>query len=71
MELAEWRCARCGTLLGTRCSLGLRLRYKEVEYVVAGKDYSVLAVCRKCARLNETRGKAEVFSEVNSRERID
>ena len=49
----EWRCKECDTLLGVARGNRLHLRYKQVQYVVDGGDYSVIAVCRNCSTLNE------------------
>lgn len=46
----EWRCCRCGTLLGVWRSGKLHLQYKRAQYLVDGK---VLAVCRNCSAINE------------------
>lgn len=52
----EWRCRKCGTLLGVERGTRLHLRYKQAQYVVDGGDYSVIAVCRNCATINERSG---------------
>lgn len=49
----EWRCKECDTLLGVERGTRLHLRYKQVQYVVDGGDYSVMAVCRNCSTINE------------------
>ncbi len=47
----EWRCRKCGTLLGVERKGRLHLKYKTAQYVVTGP---VKAVCRRCAEINET-----------------
>ena len=47
----EWRCRKCGTLLGVERKGRLHLKYKTAQYVVTGP---VKAVCRRCAESNET-----------------
>ncbi len=49
----EWRCKRCGTLLGVEVGARLHLRYKQAQYVVDGGDYNVIAVCRTCFTVND------------------
>ena len=49
----EWRCKECDTLLGVERGTRLHLRYKQVQYVVDGGDYNVIAVCRNCSTVNE------------------
>ena len=49
----EWRCKECNALLGIARGGRLHLRYKEAQYVVDGEDYSVIAVCRNCSKVNE------------------
>lgn len=51
----EWRCKKCGTLLGVGREARLHLRYKEVQYIVDGGDFVVTAVCRSCSAVNERR----------------
>jgi len=46
----EWRCTKCGTLLGIVEGGGLILRYKDMEYVVTNGQ--TVAVCRKCRKSN-------------------
>jgi hypothetical protein len=40
----EWRCRKCGTLLGVERKGRLHLKYKTAQYVVTGP---VKAVCRR------------------------
>ena len=47
----EWRCTRCGTLLGVELHGRMHLKYKSAQYVVTG---AVKAVCRRCETTNET-----------------
>jgi phage FluMu protein Com len=47
----EWRCTRCGALLGVEVRGRMHLKYKTAQYVVAGV---VTAVCRRCEMTNET-----------------
>lgn len=61
----EWRCKECNTLLGTGHGPRLHLRYREVQYVVDGEDYNVIAVCRNCSTVNEKCGSKEPRSVVN------
>ena len=49
----EWRCKKCDTLLGVEIGARLHLRYKQVQYVVDGGDYNVIAVCRNCFSVND------------------
>lgn len=51
----EWRCEKCGTLLGVGREARLHLRYKEAQYIVDGGDFVVTAVCRNCSAVNERR----------------
>jgi ribosomal protein L37E len=48
---SEWRCVRCGTLLGVEKRGHMHLKYKTAQFIVAG---SVLASCRRCGELSET-----------------
>ena len=48
---SEWRCRRCGALLGVERGGRLHLKYKTAQFMVRG---SVIAVCRRCSELNET-----------------
>jgi len=52
----EWRCRGCDTLLGIERGSRLHLRYKQAQYVVDGRDYVVMAVCRNCSTVNERTG---------------
>lgn len=63
----EWRCQMCNTLLGVKSGPRLHLRYKDVQYVVDGVDYSVIAVCRKCSTVNERSGRTEPPRSVAAR----
>jgi phage FluMu protein Com len=47
----EWRCVRCGTLLGVEVRGRMHLKYKSALYTVTG---AVTAVCRRCDATNET-----------------
>jgi len=49
----EWRCRECDTLLGIERGSRLYLRYKQAQYIVDGRDYNVIAVCRNCSAVNE------------------
>lgn len=49
----EWRCRKCGGLLGVERDGRIHLKHKRAQFVVTGV---VLAVCPRCAELNETRG---------------
>lgn len=49
----EWLCEKCETLLGVEHGARLHLRHKQAQYIVGGRDYSVIAVCRNCATANE------------------
>ena len=55
----EWRCKKCDTLLGIKIGARLHLRYKQVQYVVDGGDYNVIAVCRNCFSVNDRKGEEE------------
>lgn len=61
----EWRCKECNTLLGAGQGPRLHLRYRDVQYVVDGEDYNVIAVCRNCSTVNEKCGGKEPRSVVN------
>jgi len=47
----EWRCRKCGTLLGVRRGGRVHVKHKRAQLVVRGH---VMAVCPRCAELNET-----------------
>ena len=47
----EWRCRKCGGLLGIEQDDRIYLKYKRAQFVVRGE---VMAVCHRCAELNET-----------------
>ena len=47
----EWRCRKCGTLLGIRRDGRVHVKHKRAQFVVRGH---VMAVCPRCAELNET-----------------
>jgi RNase P subunit RPR2 len=47
-----WRCEKCRTLLGTDSGAEMRLRYKDSDYLVTGKSYSVVGYCRNCGTAN-------------------
>ena len=47
----EWRCRKCGTLLGIRRAGRVHVKHKRAQFVVRGH---VMAVCPRCAELNET-----------------
>ncbi len=49
----EWRCKKCKTLLGVERGARLHLLYKQVQYVIDGTNYNVIAVCRDCSTVNE------------------
>ena len=53
---ADWRCEKCNTRLGVERGSRLHLRYKQAQYVVDGRDYIVIAVCRNCSTVNERNG---------------
>ncbi len=46
----NWRCRKCGTLLGVERNGKLHLKYKAAQYLVEG---SVTAVCHRCSELTE------------------
>jgi hypothetical protein len=47
----EWRCSRCGKLLGVVCEGRLHLRFaRGHEYLVG---FPATCVCRSCRTLNE------------------
>jgi hypothetical protein len=47
----DWRCPRCGKLLGRRCDGRLHLRFtRSHEYLVG---LPVAATCRSCGTLSE------------------
>lgn len=47
---AEWRCRKCGTLLGIERTGRVHIKHKRAQFVVRGH---VMAVCPRCAELNE------------------
>jgi hypothetical protein len=49
---SDWRCRRCGCLLGIRKQGRVFLKYKAAQYAVRG---DVTATCRNCAEVNEHR----------------
>lgn len=51
----EWRCRKCGTLLGVERKGRLYLKYKTAQYVVTG---AVTAICRRCSEVNENASSA-------------
>jgi len=50
---SEWRCEKCNTLLGIDRGEHLSLRYKDLQLIVTGGDYHIIAVCRKCATASQ------------------
>jgi RNase P subunit RPR2 len=54
MTDARWSCEKCGSLLGIERDGRFRLRYKDTEYRIGGRDYVITTVCRKCHTLNES-----------------
>jgi hypothetical protein len=44
----DWRCTRCGALLGVLRAGRIHLKYKAAQYMVEGK---VAAVCHRCGEL--------------------
>ena len=56
MPQVEWRCRRCGGLLGVARGGRIHLKHKRAQFVVRGE---VLAVCPHCAALNETQSDGE------------
>lgn len=51
LPAAEWRCRRCGKLLGVRRGGKLQMRFKDHEYLVS---LPVEATCRGCGTYNRT-----------------
>ena len=47
----EWRCRKCGGLLGVERGGRIHLKYRRAQFVVRGE---VMAVCHRCSELNET-----------------
>ena len=47
----EWRCRRCGILLGIERNGQIHIRHKRVQVLVQG---SIIAVCPRCTEVNET-----------------
>lgn len=47
----DWRCRKCGTLLGIHRGESVHVKHKRAQLVVRGH---VMAVCPRCAELNET-----------------
>lgn len=62
----EWRCKECSTLLGVERDPKIFLRYKQVQYIIDGEDFNVIAVCRNCSTVNEKRGGRKVFQSIDS-----
>jgi hypothetical protein len=54
MTDVRWGCEECGTLLGIERDGKLRVRYKDMEYRIDGRNYTISTVCRRCHALNET-----------------
>ncbi|PKN53963.1 MAG: hypothetical protein CVU56_29085 [Deltaproteobacteria bacterium HGW-Deltaproteobacteria-14] len=50
MTEKEWRCRKCGTLLGVHRRGRVHIKHKRAQFVVRGH---VEAVCPRCAELNE------------------
>lgn len=48
----DWRCRKCGALLGVERDGKLHLKYKTAQFIVEGR---VIAVCRRCTEFNEKR----------------
>ena len=48
----EWRCRKCGGLLGVERDGRIHLKHRRAQFVVRGE---VMAVCHRCSELNETR----------------
>ncbi len=48
----EWRCRNCGGLLGVERNGRIHLKHRRAQFVVRGE---VLAVCHRCAEINEAR----------------
>ena len=46
----EWRCRKCGTLLGVHRTGQIHIKHKRAQLMVRGE---VLAVCPRCAELNQ------------------
>lgn len=51
LPAAEWRCRRCGKLLGVHRGGKLQMRFKDHEYLVS---LPVEATCRGCGTHNRT-----------------
>ena len=58
-DKTEWRCTKCGALLGIARGRRMYLRYKQAQYIVDGGDYCITAVCRTCSTANEKSQTAE------------
>lgn len=48
----EWRCRKCGGLLGVVRGGRIHLKHRRAQFVVRGE---VMAVCPRCSEMNETR----------------
>jgi uncharacterized C2H2 Zn-finger protein len=48
---AEWRCGRCGTLLGVRRGRRVHIKHRRAQLIVRG---SVMYACPRCGELTET-----------------
>jgi hypothetical protein len=60
MKGQEWRCGRCGKLLGVVDDGRLHLRFaRGHEYLVG---FPATSVCRGCRTLNEAKGPSDVAS---------
>lgn len=55
----EWRCKKCGLLLGVARGAEVEVRYRDLFYVVRG---AVSAECRRCGCTNEISTRAPVPS---------
>jgi phage FluMu protein Com len=52
----DWRCRKCATLLGVRRAGRVHVKHKRAQLVLRGH---VMAVCPRCAELNETETASE------------
>lgn len=63
---SEWRCRKCGTLLGTTSGQRVHVSHKGAQYIIGGEQYAVIAVCRACAVVNELENDRDPGPRVHS-----
>ena len=68
-SVREWRCKRCGRLLGVIKPEWLDLKYKEARFRVIGSEYSAEAICPDCSCRNDISNQGGRISEERSAHR--